>query len=252
MNNRQPVPEIPRDGSAPNRIQKPHAKIRKTQSGVRSALKTLGAWGIIAGSSIVGGKEVGDMAAKAAHHKVRPVINNINEAVTPRVCRDDYEGFKGIILGEMDGKLGKMINGVLDSVDMKRKIQKWLDAITAKMNIFREDLCGGLKKVPELTDEIDQGIQSFTRFMVRWMTTSMLLLALSMLYRGHKSRSLKKIADREFDELERELARERISREELIEGHNRVEQRVRMLEDLLRKNGIMPAVPEVEYEDEDM
>ncbi len=240
---------MPHEDSTPNQIKKPHAKIRKTQSGVRNALQTMGVWGAIVGSSIVGGKATGNMAANAVHHSVGPVIESINEAVTPNMCKDEYEGFKGMILGEMDGRIGKMINGVLDSVDMKSKIQKWLDAITTKMNTFREDLCRGLKKIPELTNEIDVGIQNFTRLMVRWMTTAMLLLALSMVYRGHKSRSLKRMAEREFDELEQELAQERKSKEDLVEDYNRVEERVRMLEKILRENGM---IKDDSAEDEDI
>lgn len=56
MNTPQPVPEIPQDVPNPERAKKSYAEIRKTQTGVRGAIKTLGAWGIIALASIGGGK----------------------------------------------------------------------------------------------------------------------------------------------------------------------------------------------------
>lgn len=179
------------------------------------------------------------MGADAVHQGVAPLIEGINEAVTPNMCKDEYEGFKGIILGEMDGKIGKIINGMLDSVDMKNRIQKWLDAIAKKMNAFREDLCSGLKKVPELTNEIDLGIQQFTRILVRLMTTAMLFMALSLLYRGHKRRSMRKLADDTLAELEQELAREKTSKGDLLEANKRVEDRVKKLEAILRQQGMI-------------
>lgn len=239
MNRPQPIPEIPQLDSPPDQRKKSYTEIRKTQTGVRGAIKTLGAWGAIALTSLVGGKVAGEASAAAVHQGVAPLVEGINEAVTPNMCKDEYEGFKGIILGEMDGKIGKMLNGVLDSVDMKSKIQKWLDGITKKMNAFREDMCSGLKKVPELTEEIDLGIQKLTRLMVRWMTTAMLLMALSMLYRGHKRRSTRKLADDALADLEQELARERSSKEDLIKDYNDMEERVGKLERILRQQGMI-------------
>lgn len=239
MNRPQPVPEIPQDEPTPERRKKSYAEIRKAQTGVRGAITKLGIWGGIALTSVVGGKVAGNMGASAVHQGVAPLIEGINEAVTPNMCKDEYEGFKGIILGEMDGKIGKMINGVLDSVDMKNKIQKWLDGITKKMNTFREDLCKGLKKVPEFTNEIDLGIQQFTRILVRLMTTAMLFMALSMIYRGHKRRSMKNLADDTLAELERELSREKISKNDLLEANKRVEDRVKKLEGILRQQGMI-------------
>ncbi len=227
----------------PARIEAPSmprsAQIRQTQSGIRGAIKSLGAWGAITLASLAGGKVAGNMSAQAAHRGVAPIIESINEAVTPKMCRDDYEGFKGIILDEMNGRIGRMINGALDSVDMKPKIQKWLDAITTKMNAFREDLCSGLKKIPELTNEIDQGIQKFTKVMVRWMTTAMMFLALSMIYRGRKRAALKKMGDDALIELEQELAQQINDKQALAEANTRVEQRVKKLEQLLRDRGMM-------------
>ena len=107
------------------------------------------------------------------------------------------------------------------------------------MNAFREDLCSGLKKVPELTNEIDLGIQQFTRILVRLMTTAMLFMALSMLYRGHKRQSMRKLADDTLAELEQELARERSSKEDLIRDNNNMGKRVGELEKILRKQGLI-------------
>ncbi len=236
----QSIPEISQDEPSLSKPKKSYAEIRKAQTGVRGAIGSLGAWGVIALSSVVGGKVAGNMSADAVHHGVAPLIEGINEAVTPNMCKDEYEGFKGIILGEMDGRLGKIINTALDSVDMRRKVQTWLDAITRKMNSFREDLCSGLKKVPGLTHEIDLDIQKFTRRMVQAMTTAMLLLALSMTYRGHKRRSLNKLAEDTLAELEQELAREKISKKEMAEANGRMEERVRKLEEALRANGTIP------------
>lgn len=239
MHRPQPIPEIPQLDSPPDQRKKSYTEIRKTQTGVRGAIKTLGAWGAIALTSLVGGKVAGEMSAAAVHQGVKPLAERINEAVTPNMCKDEYEGFKGIILGEMDGRIGKMINGVLDSVDMKHKIQKWLDEITKKMNAFREELCSGLKKVPELTEEIDQGVQKLTRLIVRWMTTAMLLMALSMLYRGHKRRSLRKLADDALADLEQELANERSSKEDLMRNYKNMEERVEKLERIFRQQGMI-------------
>lgn len=233
----QPEREIPGILESP---KKTAHEIRKAQTGVRGAIKSLGAWGAIALASLAGGKVAGDASAKMVHRGVAPIIEGINEAVTPEMCKENYEGFKGIILGEMNGRIGKMINGVLDSVDMKSKIQKWLDAITKKMNEMREGLCQGLKKVPELTNDIDQSIQKFTKLMVRWMTTAILLLALSMIYRGHKRRYLKKLSDDAFSELEQELALTRTSNAKLTAANADVTARVERLEALLRKQGMLP------------
>lgn len=71
------------------------------------------------------------------------------------------------------------------------------------------------------------------------MTTAMLFMALSLFYRGHKRRSMRKLADDTLAELEQELAREKTSKGDLIEANKRVEDRVKKLEAILRQQGMV-------------
>lgn len=237
----EPIPQPDQEKpKSPEKQQKTSREIREGQTGVRAAMKAMATFGSIFAPSFFIGGIVGNESAKIVHRRVAPIVESINEAVTPEMCKAQYEGFKGIILGEMNGRIGKMINGVLDSVDMKNRIQKWLDAITEKMNNMREDLCRGLKKVPELTNDIDQNIQLFTNLMVRFMTTAVLLLAFSMIHRGRKQRYLKQLSDNALDGLEQELARTKTSNADLTAANAAVAARVKKLEDILRQQGMLP------------
>lgn len=170
-------PEAPKDGDVLS-FKEPTA-VDKLKSGTRSMLLRTGAYAAIFAASAGGGAAAGEGMSGVARNMVHPAIHAIDEAVTPRMCSDQYEGFKGIVLGKMNGTAGKILNTVLNSVDMQDKVQKWVNAIAGQVDKMRQEMCDILKNIPDLTKQVEEAVQSITKTLTQILVFAMIFLALS-------------------------------------------------------------------------
>lgn len=119
------------------------------RSKIYKALSWLGIVGASAG--------VGHMAGKAVATSVGKPMEKMQNEIRPEWCKQPPENFKQMLTKQWEGSIGKLLNGMLEKMDIQIYVQRFLDAAIRQLNDMQArvyEICGKLTDVVAATKKL--------------------------------------------------------------------------------------------------